>query len=1230
MLGKSVRSMLIGAIAGVTVIAGAGIAPATAQPPDSVTAGFQPLALFDDYISGSLREQGPWHVNTPGAADGAFASSEVPASLSGKALALLHGGTNPNVQYRGNAYASLGDLAIEASARGTLFFEVLADDPSRTRLNVGLSADDSPGLGADTTGDALDLNDFGPQFTIDERGLVARDGAAEVVLDAELPADGILRVWLDVDNENDAYTVHTAAPGEAPQPATGAQGEATFAFRTATADPLVTLLVLNDPDDLPTAPTWLDSIFVSPSAGSTADPAPAFSSVVDFQNLTAGAINGQDGWTATAGATIAADPADAANSALQLVGANTKVHRALDAIEASATGTLFFRFQRSGLVDTSIALTDVDAPAAFGDSRVQANNQRSSVLNVRPPAGFTPVGTWAENTWQCVWMVADNTTDTFTIHSRGGEYVTTTQLPVDQAGTYGFRSQVAGALDRFFVIQGATSPGTQWIDDIAIDPASKNLRVPSGDASDCEASDVAEAPLSTPVPRTPLPSDVTFHLSDVTTIPGSAAGSPRINFLAEVPGRDDVYAVPDLNGRLWLVDDGAPTAYLDATTRFPDFVRSPSLGTGLGFVAHHPEFARNGRFYTVHTEAGAALTAKTPTLPAPSDTRVHGVITEWTATDPSASTFEGTSREVLRIGFSRFLHGIQQIGFNPTAAPDAADYGKLYIAVGDGNENPNFAPDPQNPGKPQGKLLRIDPAGTNGPGAAYGIPADNPFVGQAGALGEVWALGFRNPHRFSWDAADGRMFVGQIGEKTIDSIYQIEKGDNAGWNEREGSFVFKKSDSGNVYPLPADDDANGYDYPVLDLGRNTGVSLVTGFAYRGEAHPEFDGGYVFGDIVDGDIRYTSASALRRGQAQPMFYGVKLVGPDGAPTTMPQLAGSSRVDLRFGTDAEGEIYLLSKANGKIWKVTDVTGVPERTECEPSGVVLDDIDAGVNWSPLTPSNWEFPGDEIVLKTPGTAPTGPRRPFEYATLTAGPELGSLRYEAEVRLDESTSASNRDVVLIWNYQSPTKFYYAHLSQDNAIYPHNGIFVVNDADRVRIDDQWTGKVGAPRAVDDMLWHDVRLDYCADTGEIAVYVDNSEIPLMTATDTAFSGGRVGFGSFDNFGRARDVSITATPLVPPTPPLDVSATAQVRCVFGQPFLTVWIANREAVPVAATLTSEYGTRKVTSIAPGRSAFRVFVPRASGIADGSVGVEATATIDGLPRSIAFDAAYTGRDCR
>lgn len=173
---------------------------------------------------------------------------------------------------------------------------------------------------------------------------------------------------------------------------------------------------------------------------------------------------------------------------------------------------------------------------------------------------------------------------------------------------------------------------------------------------------------------------------------------------------------------------------------------------------------------------------------------------------------------------------------------------------------------------------------------------------------------------------------------------------------------------------------------------------------------------------------------------------------------------------------------------------------------------------HWDPLTDHLWRFAGNQLIQTRAGTAPAGPRRPFEYAIVTKGPELSSVDISARVRIDEPIAVNNRDVIVIWNYQSPTRFYYAHLSQDNTIYPHNGIFVVDDADRRRIDDQWNGSVGAAPAITDEQWHRVRIEYDADSGEIGVHLDGSDTPLMTATDTTFSGGRMGFGSFDNFGR----------------------------------------------------------------------------------------------------------------
>lgn len=177
----------------------------------------------------------------------------------------------------------------------------------------------------------------------------------------------------------------------------------------------------------------------------------------------------------------------------------------------------------------------------------------------------------------------------------------------------------------------------------------------------------------------------------------------------------------------------------------------------------------------------------------------------------------------------------------------------------------------------------------------------------------------------------------------------------------------------------------------------------------------------------------------------------------------------------------------------------TEPPTPPACAPEGTVITDVMAERHWAPRTPDKWVFPGR--------------------------PALGSIDLSAEVRIDEKASVNNREVILVFGWKSDTEYYYAHLSKDNTIYPHNGIFKVNGADRERIDDQWDGATGAPPAITDEDWHDVRVVRCADTGEVAVYLDGIDAPLLTATDTTFSEGRVGFGSFDNFGRLRALTVT---------------------------------------------------------------------------------------------------------
>ncbi|MGI5507078.1 PQQ-dependent sugar dehydrogenase [Lentzea sp. CA-135723] len=644
-------------------------------------------------------------------------------------------------------------------------------------------------------------------------------------------------------------------------------------------------------------------------------------------------------------------------------------------------------------------------------------------------------------------------------------------------------------------------------------------------------------PVTDPLPA-PAPSGTGVRLQEIARLPQSsttpAAGDSRlkqynrINYLGEIPDGSGRFFVPDMNGKLYTLSGGEQRTYLDVrATIGANFHNHQGLGSGFGFVAFHPKFATNGKFYTAHTEAKDALKNRRPDLPSPNSV-VHGVITEWTASNPRAATFSGTRRELLRVGFAQYLHGFQEIGFGPDEL--------LYLAVGDGGIG--YRSDvPQDVKVPQGKILRIDPAGSDSGNGKYGIPPSNPFLGRPGALAELYAIGMRDPYRFSWDTGGTRkMLLGHIGEKVVESVYEVKPGANLGWGQREGHLTYRRDDPKcQLYPLPADDAKYGYTYPVAGFDHNrpgggcgdSGNALIGGFVYRGSAIPSLQGKYVYGEGVKGLLYYADERDMRAGAPIARTFELAVYDAAGNRTTLKSLTGKSRVDLRFGTDAAGELYVLAKANGRIWKVTGT--VQTAQACATGGEVVSDVTRAADWKPVTPSRWRFPGNEVVLSKAGGVRPGPRRPNEYAVVTKGPSFGNVVVDAQVRLDTPVTRAERDVVIVFGYQSDTRFYYAHLSSDNKIYPHNGIFLVDNADRVRIDDQWNGSVGAAPAISDMKWHRVRVTHCADTGAIAVYVDGSSQPLMTATDTKLRSGRVGFGSFDNIGRVADLRITGSPV-----------------------------------------------------------------------------------------------------
>ena len=180
-------------------------------------------------------------------------------------------------------------------------------------------------------------------------------------------------------------------------------------------------------------------------------------------------------------------------------------------------------------------------------------------------------------------------------------------------------------------------------------------------------------------------------------------------------------------------------------------------------------------------------------------------------------------------------------------------------------------------------------------------------------------------------------------------------------------------------------------------------------------------------------------------------------------------------------------------------------------------LTSPEAAERWEYRNPGSWSVREGALVLHTAGK-PEGPiRKPAEWAILRGEP-LGDVVVSLEARADAPVSRMGRDVLIFFGYQSPTRFYYAHLSNETT-HPHNGIFLVNDADRVRLDD---GRA-VPRLMD-ADWHRLRLERDVRSGRIAVYLDDGADPILQASDTTLTSGRVGVGSFDDPASFRAIEV----------------------------------------------------------------------------------------------------------
>lgn len=424
--------------------------------------------------------------------------------------------------------------------------------------------------------------------------------------------------------------------------------------------------------------------------------------------------------------------------------------------------------------------------------------------------------------------------------------------------------------------------------------------------------------IENPIVPSIAPSSITLSLQKVLQFPVTNKTQPRtrINKMSFHPITKETL-VADLQGKIYILSaNNQPDVYFDATEHFKKFINTPGLATGLGSFAFHPDYAKNGLVYTTHSEpkdAAKADFAYADSIPV----RLQWVVNEWIVANPRSRVLTGKRRELLRINVVDQIHGMQEIAFNPYARPNDQDYGLLYIGVGDGGAVEKGYPFiARNKNHVWGKVLRIDPAGRTSKNSQYGIPKSNPFVGKDG-LDEVYAAGFRNPNRISW-TKDGKILVANIGQRQIESLYLLKAGKNYGWPDREGTFLIDSTANVNtIYPLPKNDARYGYSYPVAQYDHDEGNAIIGGFEYTGKQLPQLAGKYIFGEIVRGRVFYVNLSEIKEGaQATIHEFPLRL---EGQPTSLKELSNANKVDLRIGQDAAGELYLMTKSDGMMYKV-----------------------------------------------------------------------------------------------------------------------------------------------------------------------------------------------------------------------------------------------------------------------------------------------------------------------
>lgn len=390
----------------------------------------------------------------------------------------------------------------------------------------------------------------------------------------------------------------------------------------------------------------------------------------------------------------------------------------------------------------------------------------------------------------------------------------------------------------------------------------------------------------------------------------------------------------DGTGRLFSVDqtgvvriiskDGVmqSSPFLDLRDRMVPLSQSYDE-RGLLSLAFHPDYKNNGRLFVFYSaplrEGGPAGWNCTNHL---SEFRVS-------SGDPNQVDM-GSEQILLQIDKPSMNHNGGPVLFGP-------DDGYLYLMTGDGGgANDVGLGHTLGTGNAQdlknllGKVLRIN-VNQREEGLMYAIPGDNPFNGKGGALPEIYAYGLRNPAYASFDSGDGHnLFIGNAGQQLFESVFQVKKGGNYGWNFKEGTHPFNPDQPRNPNGTVPTTGYRGEPLtdPIIELGHDLGQVVAGGYVYRGSGIPDLTGKYLFGDWSDsrtvGNGTLLLGTPPKEGGASTpnAMWSVSLVNISTSPNG--RVNGFVR---GFGEDDQHELYLLtsqtggpSGTTGKVYQIT----------------------------------------------------------------------------------------------------------------------------------------------------------------------------------------------------------------------------------------------------------------------------------------------------------------------